>query len=85
VRLDTELGYGLHLSEDLTGTPYAGLGLGEADARGWRLGLRFSSARLRSFSLGVEATRPEAANDPGTGSGAGRAEHGVMVNGALRW
>ena len=28
-RLDTELGYGLFLSDDLTGTPYAGLGLGE--------------------------------------------------------
>ncbi|MCY4503376.1 MAG: hypothetical protein OXE57_17660, partial [Alphaproteobacteria bacterium] len=77
VRLDTELGYGLPVSQGLTGTPYAGLGLGEADARDWRLGLRFSSARLRSFTLGVEATRREAVND--------NAEHGVMVSGALRW
>jgi len=81
VRLDTELGYGLSLSGGLTGTPYAGLGLGEADARDWRLGLRFSSDRLRSFSLGVEATRREAAND----NGAGKAGHGVMVSGAIRW
>jgi len=71
------LGYGLPLSEGLTGMPYAGLGLGEADARDWRLGLRFSSARLRSFTLGFEATRREAAND--------NAEHGVVVSGALRW
>ena len=79
VRLDTEFGYGLPLSGGLTGTPYAGLGLGEADARDWRLGLRFSSARLRSFSLGVEATRREAAND----NGAGKAGHGVMVSAAV--
>ena len=77
MRLDTELGYGLPVSQGLTGTPYAGLGLGEEDARDWRLGLRFSSDRLRSFSLGVEATRREAVND--------NAEHGVMVSGALRW
>ncbi len=81
VRLDTELGYGLSLSDGLTGTPYAGFGFGDAGARDWRLGWRFSSERLRSFSLGVEATRHEAAND----NGAGKAEHGVMLRGALRW
>ena len=36
------------------------------------------SERLHSLSLGVEATRREHANDNG-------AEHGVILNGALRW
>ncbi len=74
-RLDTELGYGLAVSEGVTGTPYAGLGLG--GSRDYRLGWRLGLDRLPSFSLGVEATRREAAND--------NAEHGVMLSGALRW
>ncbi|MCY4584077.1 MAG: hypothetical protein OXE50_14970 [Chloroflexi bacterium] len=78
VRLGTELGYGLlSLSQRLTGMPYAGLGLGSADARDCRLGLRYSSERLRSLTLGLEATRRETAND--------NAERGVMLNGAIRW
>ena len=79
-RLDTEVGYGLSALGG-TGTPYAGLGLGDGGARDWRLGWRFTSERLQSLSLGVEATRREPAN-PGSGSGA---EHGVTVSGALRW
>ena len=83
-RLDTEVGYGLSALGG-TGTPYAGLGLGDGGARDWRLGWRFTSERLHSLSLGVEATRREPAN-PGSGSGAGSgAEHGVTVSGALRW
>ena len=75
-RLDTELGYGLSLSGGLTGTPYMGLGLGEA--RDYRLGWRLTSGQWQSFSLGVEATRREAANDHAS-------EHGVLVRGGLRW
>ena len=41
---------------------------------------RLTSERLQSLSLGVEATRREAANDNGSG-----AEHGVTVRGAIRW
>ncbi len=74
-RFDTELGYGLAVSEGVTGTPYAGLGVG--GARDYRLGWRLGLDRLPSFSFGVEATRREAAND--------NAEHGVMLSGALRW
>ena len=76
-RLDTEVGYGLAALGG-TGTPYAGLGLGDGGARDWRLGWRFTSERLQSLSLGVEAIRREAAN-------ASEAEHGVTVRGALRW
>ena len=78
-RLDTEVGYGLSAPGG-TGTPYAGIGLGDSGARDWRLGWRFTSERLQSLSLGVEAIRREAANDNGSG-----AEHGVTVRGALRW
>ena len=78
-RLDTEVGYGIAALGG-TGTPYAGLGLGDSGARDWRLGWRFTSERLHSLSLGVEAIRREAANDNGSG-----AEHGVTVRGALRW
>ena len=76
-----ELGYGLSLSDGLTGMPYAGFGLGEAGAQDYHLGWRLASDRLQSFSLGVEATRREAAND----NGAGKAEHGVMLRSAIRW
>ncbi len=76
-RFDTELGYGLAVSEGVTGTPYAGLGLGDGGSRDYRLGWRLGLNRLPSFSFGVEATRREAAND--------NAEHGVMLSGALRW
>ncbi len=84
MRLDTELGYGLPLSDGLTGTPYAGFGFGEAGARDYRLGWRLASDRLQSFSLGVEATRREAANDNGSGEG-GKPEHGMTLRAGLRW
>ena len=81
-RLDTELGYGLSLSGGLTGTPYVGLGLGEV--RDYRLGWRLASGRWQSFSLGVEASRREAATS-GSGSGAGSAEHRIGLEAGFRW
>ena len=75
-RLDTELGYGLSLSGGLTGTPYVGLGLGEA--RDVRLGWRLTSGRMQSFSLGVEAVRRAAANDD-------TPEHRIGLEASLRW
>ena len=74
-RLDTEFGYGLSLTGGLTGTPYVGLGLGEA--RNYRLGWRFASGQLQSLSLGVETARREAANDD--------ASNEVTLRGGLRW
>ena len=75
-RLDTELGYGLSLSDGLTCTPYVGLGLGEA--RDYRLGWRLTSGRWQSLSLGVEATRREAVND-------NAAERRVGLEAGLHW
>ena len=75
-RLDAELGYGLPLSGGLTGTPYVGLGLGEA--RDYRLGWRLASGRWQSFSLGVEAARREAANDDGP-------ENRIGLDARFRW
>ena len=75
-RLDTELGYGLSLSGGLTGTPYVGLGFGEA--RDYRLGWRLASRRWQSFSLGVEAARSEGANDDGP-------EHRIGLDASFRW
>ena len=75
-RLDTELGYGLLLSGGLTGTPYVGLGLGEA--RDYRLGWRLTSGRWPSFSLGVQAARREAANHHAP-------EHRIGLEAGLRW
>ena len=75
-RLDTEFGYGLSLSGGLTGTPYVGLGLGEA--RDYRLGWRLASGRWQSFSLGVEAARREAASDDAP-------EHRIGLEAGLRW
>ena len=80
--LTAEVGYGLGLYGDrFTGTPNLGFGMSDGGARDWRLGWRFSSERLRSLSLGIEATRREPAND----NGAGKAEHGVILTGALCW
>ena len=75
-RLDAELGYGLSLSGGLTGTPYVGLGFGEA--RDYRLGWRLASGRWQSFSLGVEAARSEGANDDGP-------EHRIGLDASFRW
>ena len=76
-RLDAELGYGIAMfGGRFTGTPYVGLGLGEA--RDYRLGWRLATGRWPSFSLGVEAARREAANDDAP-------EHGVMLRSSVRW
>ena len=78
-RFDAELGYGLPAFGLLTGTPWAGLGLSES-GREWRLGWRLTPGSLPlDFSLGVEATLTEPAND---NAGPG---HGAMLRGAIRW
>ena len=85
-RLDGELGYGLAVfGGGLTGTPNVGFGLSDT-ARELRMGWRLTPARGGDFELSLDATRREAANDDGSDSGAGApVEHGVMLNGAIRW
>ena len=79
-RLQGELGYGLALPGGFTGTPNVGFGLSDA-ARDWRIGWRLTPAGTASgFLLDLDATRREAAIDDGS-----KAEHGVMLRGALRW
>ncbi len=75
-RLDAEFGYGLSLTGGLTGTPYVGLGFGEA--RDVRLGWRLASGRWQSFTLGVEAARREAAGDQAP-------EHRIGLETGFRW
>ena len=78
-RLEAELGFGLPLFGGVfTGTPHLGLGFSET-SRDYRLGWRLTSARKGGpdFTLGLEATRREAANAD--------AEHGLMLRGAVRW
>ena len=81
-RLEGELGYGLALfGGGFTGTPNVGFGLSDA-SREWRLGWRLTSAVPGDpgFELNLDATRREAANDPGPGSGADApVEHGVRL------
>ena len=75
-RLDTEVGYGLGAPAGLgVLTPYAALGLAGDDTRTWRAGTRWQVAPAVSF--GLEGTRRESAGD--------RAEHGLMVGGAVSW
>ncbi len=86
-RFDAEVGYGLALFGDrFTGTPNVGFGLSET-AREYRMGWRLTSAVEGDpgFEVSLDATRREAANDPGSGSGAGKAEHGVMLRSTIRW
>ena len=78
-RLEAELGYGIALfGGAVTATPHLGFGL-TGTGRDYRLGWRLTSARKGApgFTLGLEATRREAA--------AADAEHGVMLRGAIRW
>ena len=78
-RLEAELGYGLPMfGGAVTGTPHLGIGLSDT-SRDYRLGWRLKPARKGGpdFTLGLEATRREAAGDD--------AEHGVMLRGRLRW
>ncbi len=84
-RFDAEVGYGLALFGDrFTGTPNVGFGLSET-AREYRMGWRLTSAVRGDpgFEVSLDATRREAAN--GSGSGAGRADHGVMLRSTIRW
>ena len=83
-RLEGELGYGVGLFGDrFTGTPNVGFGLSDT-TRAYRIGWRLTSAVRGDpgFEVNLDATRREAANDNGPGSGA---EHGVMLRGAIRW
>ena len=78
-RLEAELGYGLPMfGGAVTATPHLGIGLSDT-SRDCRLGWRLKPARKGGpdFTLGLEATRREAADAD--------AEHGVMLRGRLRW
>ena len=78
-RLDAEVGYGLPVLGAFTGTPYAGLGLSDG-GRDWRVGWRLTPARPGlALELGVEGAWAEPANDEA------RPEHGVMLQGSVRW
>ena len=86
-RFDAEVGYGMALLGDrFTGTPNVGFGLSDT-ARDYRIGWRLTSAapNASGFEVSLDATRREAVNDPGSGSGAGKAEHGVMLRSAITW
>ena len=73
-RLDAEVGYGLAVADGLgTATPYAGVGLTGGE-RTWRAGVRWQVAP--AASLGLQGTRTESA----AGS-----EHGLLLNGSVRW
>ena len=77
-RFDAELGFGMPAFTRLTGTPYAGLGLSEG-GRDWRLGWRLMPGSLPlDFSLGVETTLTEPANDSDP-------EHGAVLQVGVRW
>ena len=68
--------YGLGAPADLgVLTPYAALGLAGDDTRTWRAGTRWHVAPAVSF--GLEGTRRESVGD--------RAEHGLMMGGAVSW
>ena len=73
-----ELGYGLGLGgAPGVVTPYAGVSLADGGERRLRTGARWAIAERAT--LGLEATRREAANDEAA------PEHGVMLRGSLRW
>ena len=77
-----------------TGTPNLGFGMFDCGARDWRIGWRLTSAVSGDpgFEDDLDATRREAANDPGPGEacpgpraeGAGKAGHGVMPRSLIR-
>ena len=78
-RLEAELGYGIALFDgSFTGTPNLGIGFSET-GRDYRVGWRLTSARRGDpgFTIGLDATRREAANAD--------AEHGLMLRGTIRW
>ena len=74
-RLDTEMGYALPAYAGVL-TPYGGLGLSEGGGRGYRLGARYRLGP--SFELGLEGERRES-------GAAARVEHGLMLQGRVRW
>ena len=76
-RLEAEVGYGLGAPGGLgVVTPYAGLRFAGGGERWWRAGARWQAAPGASLSL--EGARRESGND-------GAAEHGVMLQAAVRW
>ena len=76
-RLEAELGYGLGAPGGLgVVTPWAGLGLSGEGERSLRAGARWKLGP--DVSLGLEATRREAANDDAP-------EHALMLRGSVRW
>ena len=80
-RLGGEIGYGIALlGGGVTGTPNLGFGLSDGGAQDWRVGWRLTSAVPRDprFVVNLDATRTEPANDAAP-------EHGVLLNGTLRW
>ena len=80
-RMEGRIGYGLALfGGGFTGTPNLGFGLSGGGSRDWRLGWRLTSAVPRDPGLEVslDATRREQAD--GTAP-----EHGVLLQGTLRW
>jgi len=77
-RLEAQIGYGVSLialGRDAVLTPYAGLTLGAADSRGYRIGGRLNLGP--SFGLSLEGERRESAVAPAT--------HGLTLSGSLRW
>ena len=76
-RMSAEIGYGLGAAPGLgVVTPYAGLVLAGEGARSWRMGTRWELAP--DASLSFEGIRREADEHD-------EAEHGLMLQGALRW
>ena len=76
-RLDAEFAYGLAaFGGAFTGTPYAGLGVSDAERR-YRLGWRLTGAEdPGAFTVSLEANRRESANDDG---------HGIGLRATARW
>ena len=84
-RLDAELGYGITMfGGGFIGTPNVGFGLSDW-AREYRLGWRLSPSDGSGFEFSLDAARREAANDPGSGSGAGSPEHRIGFGVTARW
>ena len=74
-QLEAQIGYGVSLiaqGRDAVLTPYAGLTLGAADSRGYRIGGRLNLGP--SFGLSLEGERRESAVAPAT--------HGLTLRGS---
>ena len=80
-RLGGEIGYGVALlGGGVTGTPNLGFGLSDGGTQDLRIGWRLASAVPRNpgFVVSLDATRKEPANGAAP-------EHGVLLNGTVRW